>query len=68
MKSALLWVFGLLIGCVTAAGAVEPPDARLAMDVPSEIRTWYRNPDGSCGLALEETLRRILRPRNPLAD
>lgn len=30
------------------AFAFEPPDPRLSLDVPVELRTWYRNPDGSC--------------------
>ena len=27
---------------------IECPDPRLAADLPREIRTWFRNPDGSC--------------------
>lgn len=26
----------------------EPPGVNLAVDLPSEIRVWFRNPDGSC--------------------
>lgn len=28
--------------------SVECPDARLAVDLPADVRTWYRNFDGSC--------------------
>ncbi len=28
--------------------AVECPDRRLAVDLPPEVRSWFRNPDGSC--------------------
>ena len=30
------------------APSVEPRDERLAMDLPKELRSWFRNPDGSC--------------------
>jgi len=33
---------------MTALGALEPPDPRLAVDLPSAARQWFRNPDGSC--------------------
>ncbi|HEY1068490.1 MAG TPA: hypothetical protein VGE52_20370 [Pirellulales bacterium] len=38
---------------VCAAGAAlaqttDPPDTRLAADLPVELRQWFRNPDGSC--------------------
>ena len=29
-------------------GAIECPDARLAVDLPPQVRRWFRNPDGSC--------------------
>ena len=28
--------------------AIECPDPRLAVDLPSHVRRWFRNPDGSC--------------------
>ena len=30
------------------AVAIEPPDPKLAVDLPVETRNWFRNPDGSC--------------------
>lgn len=47
MKPLLL--LGML--CLTTpafAQDIECPDPRLAADLPREIRTWFRNPDGSC--------------------
>ena len=46
----------LLLGMLWLAANVSPalaqdiecPDPRLAADLPREIRTWFRNPDGSC--------------------
>jgi hypothetical protein len=38
----------LLALAPSIASAIECPDPRLALDVPAEIRAWYRNPDGSC--------------------
>lgn len=37
-----------LLFSVSAAVAVEPRDPRLSVDLPAELRAWYRNPDGSC--------------------
>ena len=31
-----------------SAIAIETPNERLAVDLPREIRQWFRNPDGSC--------------------
>lgn len=36
------------IVCCSGASFGEPRDARLAVDLPAELRAWYRNPDGSC--------------------
>lgn len=33
---------------LASAQDIECPDPRLAADLPREIRTWFRNPDGSC--------------------
>lgn len=50
MKPLLL--FGMLWLAANASPAfaqdIECPDPRLAADLPKEIRTWFRNPDGSC--------------------
>lgn len=47
-----LLFFGMLWLAVHAspviAQDIECPDPRLAADLPREIRTWFRNPDGSC--------------------
>lgn len=44
--------FLILVVAAFASGeyalAVEPRDPRLAVDLPAELRAWYRNPDGSC--------------------
>jgi hypothetical protein len=46
------WVCAVLISLVVCGSAlgqsIEPPDPRLAADLPREIRQWFRNPDGSC--------------------
>ena len=43
------WLFLVVLSVRPAIGlAVEPPDPRLAVDLPVEFRKWYRNPDGSC--------------------
>lgn len=34
--------------CGSSARAIDCPDEKLAVDLPAEIRAWYRNPDGSC--------------------
>ena len=50
MKPLLL--LGMLWLAANASPAlaqdIECPDPRLAADLPREIRTWFRNPDGSC--------------------
>ena len=50
MKTLLL--LGMLWLAANASPAlaqdIECPDPRLAADLPREIRTWFRNPDGSC--------------------
>ena len=50
MKTLLL--LGMLWLAANALPAlaqdIECPDPRLAADLPREIRTWFRNPDGSC--------------------
>ena len=43
-----LFAIVVLMLAAAPALAIEPPDARLAMDLPQEYRVWYRNPDGSC--------------------
>ena len=50
MKSTLLaLVLVLTAGVGISSGqSVECPDDRLAVDLPRDIRTWFRNPDGSC--------------------
>lgn len=48
MKHALLIVMLLLCGGTVHGQRIECPDSRLAVDLPPEIRTWFRNPDGSC--------------------
>lgn len=46
------WVCAVLVPLVVYGSAIgqtiEPPDPRLAVDLPREIRQWFRNPDGSC--------------------
>ena len=44
------WLLSILLLGVTAlsAAAAEPTDSRMAVDLPSELRQWFRNPDGSC--------------------
>jgi len=42
MKSIILSII-VLMGICSTAGAQQ-----LAMDLPTEIRGWYSNPDGSC--------------------
>jgi hypothetical protein len=44
MKS---FVFVLFLMFPTLAFG-QPPDENLAVDIPTEIREWFRNPDGSC--------------------
>ena len=50
MKSTLLaLVLVLTAGVQISSGqSIECPDDRLAVDLPRDIRTWFRNPDGSC--------------------
>ncbi len=47
-----LCIYTYLLGAVVAmplqAADPEPPDARLAVDLPAQQRAWFRNPDGSC--------------------
>lgn len=44
----------LTLACLTLSSAVaqaqrvECPDPRLAVDLPPDVRAWFRNPDGSC--------------------
>ena len=45
MKMALIGWLGLM---ASVAWAIETPEPRLAVDLPSEIRQWFRNFDGSC--------------------
>lgn len=40
-----IWALGF---AAVSAQEIECPDPRLAVDLPEEIRGWYRNPDGSC--------------------
>jgi hypothetical protein len=49
VKQAMVLVM-LIFGAAAsvAAQGIECPDPRLAADLPREIRTWFRNPDGSC--------------------
>jgi hypothetical protein len=47
LSGIFLCVLCLVAGERTAR-SIECPDARLSFDVPSEIRAFYRNPDGSC--------------------
>lgn len=45
----VLAVMVSLVACGWASGqSIEPPDPRLAADLPRELRQWFRNPDGSC--------------------
>ena len=50
MKPLLLLGMLWLAANASPASAqdIECPDPRLAADLPREIRTWFRNPDGSC--------------------
>lgn len=50
MKQLLLFGMVWLVAGVSfvSAQGIECPDPRLAADLPKEIRTWFRNPDGSC--------------------
>jgi hypothetical protein len=43
--SRVTWLLALLIAGLAQA---DEPDLRLAVDLPVEIRAWFRNPDGSC--------------------
>jgi len=38
----------LLVATAASAQGIECPDPRLAADLPKDIRSWFRNPDGSC--------------------
>jgi len=31
-----------------SSAGIECPDPKLSVDLPAELRKWYRNPDGSC--------------------
>lgn len=48
MRFTLAMIAALLACGSAAAQTIEPPDPRLAADLPREIRQWFRNPDGSC--------------------
>lgn len=49
MKSILALLLVLCSSMAAGpAGAIECPDPKLAVDLPAELRSWYRNPDGSC--------------------
>jgi hypothetical protein len=44
-------IIALVALCCIGAGyaqQTEPRDPRLAMDLPKDLRAWFRNPDGSC--------------------
>lgn len=44
-------ILGAMLALLTLAGSASPiecPDPKLAVDLPAEIRAWFRNPDGSC--------------------
>lgn len=43
-----LWTDDGAYGANTSAIPRGNEKANLAVDLPSDIRTWYRNPDGSC--------------------
>ncbi len=43
----LLVCFAVVL-CSGTSLAIEPPDPRLSVDLPKDIRHWYRNPNGSC--------------------
>lgn len=45
LSTLTAWI--ALVATVNAQ-TVECPDRRLAVDLPLDIRTWFRNPDGSC--------------------
>lgn len=45
MKAAVVLLISVLPG---AGRATEPTEARLAVDLPAEVRQWFRNTDGSC--------------------
>lgn len=47
MLTKLLTLSAVLSACHVCQ-AYEPADPRLAVDLPAEIREWFRNPDGSC--------------------
>ena len=39
----------IALSCSAAIGQEQPPaDVPFKMELPAEIRGWYRNPDGSC--------------------
>jgi hypothetical protein len=48
IRASVLALVALL--CVGAGYAqqAEPRDPRLAMDLPKDLRAWFKNPDGSC--------------------
>lgn len=49
MKQLLLVLIAWVnLAAVALPQSVECPDRRLAVDLPQDIRTWFRNPDGSC--------------------
>lgn len=47
LANAVLCVLSVLCGSQSVR-AIECPDEKLAVDLPKDIRAWYRNPDGSC--------------------
>lgn len=50
MRNPLLLLSAIInLAVPLAASGYEPPDPRLAFDVPVEVRKWFRNgPEGSC--------------------
>lgn len=48
MMLRALWTLVVVFASLGSAWSIDCPDPRLAFDVPTEIRVWYRNLDGSC--------------------
>src|SRR5210317_1769151 len=49
VKSLLFAILILLpLGGAVQGQTIECPERRLSVDLPRDIRTWFRNPDGSC--------------------
>lgn len=46
--SGRMLLASLLMTTLVSVAWSQAPDERLAVDLPAELRQWFRNPDGSC--------------------